>query len=236
MKSKVFRQTPLKIFIGVVCFFSSIMVSADEDWDIAKLDTARKVEYLTNVEKDIILELNKVRSNPQRYAELYIKPRLALFDGKSPFGPNSYKLPSGTYMTTAEGARSVQECYDALRGSSSSPLLMPSLGMSRAAKDHVNDQGPKGGIGHNSSNGNSPWDRLNRYGKWERDAGENISYGASTGRDIVVQLLIDDGVPSRGHRKNNLGKDFAFVGVAAGTHKNYGMMAVLDFAAVYTEK
>jgi uncharacterized protein YkwD len=224
-----------KIVIGILCFFS-IMVFAEEDWDIAKLDTARKVDYLTGVEKDIILELNKVRSNPQRYAELYIKPRLALFDGTSPFGPNSYKLPSGVYMTTTEGARGVQECYDVLRGSSRIPLLMPSPGMSRAAKDHVNDQGPKGGTGHDSSNGNSSGDRLNRYGKWEKKLGENISYGASTGRDIVVQLLIDDGVPSRGHRKNNMGKDFAFVGVAAGTHKKYGMMAVLDFAAAYTER
>jgi hypothetical protein len=225
-----------KLFIGILWFFSSIIAFADEDWDIAKLDTARNVEYLTSVEKDIILELNKVRSNPQKYAELYIKPRLALFDGTSPFGPHSYKLPSGIYMSTAEGARGVQECYDALYGSSSSPLLLPSRGMSQAAKDHVNDLGPKGSTGHNSTNGDSPWDRLNRYGKWERNVGENIDYGSSTGRDIVVQLLIDDGVSSRGHRKNNMGKDFAFVGVAAGTHKRYGMMAVLDFAAVYTEK
>jgi hypothetical protein len=234
MIRRFFRQKFLKLL--VIYLFSGIIAFADEDWDLAKLDTARKVEYLTSVEKDIILELNKVRSNPQKYAEMYIKPRLALFDGKSPFGPNSYKLPSGTYMTTAEGARGVQECYDALKASAVSPLLAPSRGMSRAAKDHVSDQGPKGTTGHNSSNGNSPWDRLNRYGKWEKNVGENIDYGSSTGRDIVAQLLIDDGVSSRGHRKNNMSKDFAFVGVAVGSHKTYGMMAVLDFAGVYTEK
>ena len=226
-----------KLWIFIVCFFSAAAVFGEpENWDIPKLDTARRMDYLSSVEKDIILELNKVRSDPRKYAELYIKPRLALFDGKSPFGPNSYLLPSGVYMTTHEGAKAVRECYNALAASGGAPLLTPSRGMSRAAKDHVQDQGPRGTSGHDSSNGASPWDRLNRYGAWSRNVGENISYGNDTGRDIVIQLLIDDGVPSRGHRENNMNRAFAFIGVGAGTHKAYETMAVLDFAASYTEK
>ncbi|MDR2495391.1 MAG: CAP domain-containing protein, partial [Spirochaetaceae bacterium] len=97
-------------------------------------------------------------------------------------------------------------------------------------------QGPRGTTGHAGSNGSSPRDRLNRYGAWGVNVGENISYGGATGQDIVVQLLIDDGVPSRGHRKNNMESAFAFAGVGVGAHKVYGTMAVLDFAAAYTEK
>ncbi|MDR2518524.1 MAG: CAP domain-containing protein [Spirochaetaceae bacterium] len=221
---------------AVFLFSAAAVFGGPENWDIPALDTARNAAYLSGVEKDIILELNKVRSDPKKYAELYIKPRIALFDGKSPFGPNSYKLPSGTYMTTAEGAKAVRECYNALRAAPSSPILMPSYGMSRAAKDHVNDQGPRGATGHSSSSGASPWDRLNRYGAWGRNVGENISYGSVTGQDIVIQLLIDDGVPSRGHRENNMSGAFGFAGVGAGAHKKFGSMAVLDFAGEYTEK
>jgi hypothetical protein len=53
----------------------------NENWDIELLDTARNVSYLTTIEKDIIFELNKVRSDPRKYAELYIKPMLNYFDG-----------------------------------------------------------------------------------------------------------------------------------------------------------
>jgi hypothetical protein len=46
------------------------------NWDIASLDTAANVDYLTGFEKDVILEMNKARSDPKKYAELYIRPTL----------------------------------------------------------------------------------------------------------------------------------------------------------------
>ncbi|MDR1986700.1 MAG: CAP domain-containing protein [Treponema sp.] len=217
---------------GVYSLLMSCVViggGAAEDWDIALLDTARTAHYLTAIEKDVVLELNKVRSDPRKYAERYIRPRLAYFEG------NRYAEPGKTTLLTNEGPGAVQECYDALCSSDSAPLLIPSQGMSSAVKDHVLDQGPTGATGHNSSNGASFSARLNRYGKWSGSAAENIAYGKNTGREIVVQLLIDDGVPSRGHRKNTMGKSYNVVGVAAGNHSRYGTMAVIDFASTYTE-
>lgn len=35
------------------------------NWDISILDTAADVDYLTGVEKDVILEMNKVRTDPK---------------------------------------------------------------------------------------------------------------------------------------------------------------------------
>jgi len=67
-------------------------------------------------------------------------------------------------------------------------------------------------------------------------AGENIGTGYDTGKAMVMQYLIDDGVSDRGHRKNLLNKAFKKVGLGFGPHKIYKWMNVVDFASAYTEK
>jgi len=66
--------------------------------------------------------------------------------------------------------------------------------------------------------------------------GENIDYGNNTGRRIVVSLLIDDGVPSRGHRTNILNPEFTVTGTSIKTHNVYRFICVLTYAAAYSEK
>jgi uncharacterized protein YkwD len=46
----------------------------------------------------------------------------------------------------------------------------------------------------------------------------------------VVRLLIDENVPSRGHRENILNAEFRFVGVGVRPHATYGTVCVQDFA------
>ena len=59
--------------------------------------------------------------------------------------------------------------------------------------------------------------------------GECISYGEAEARGIVISLLVDDGVPSRGHRKIILDPKFSAVGISAGKHVVYSAMCTLDF-------
>jgi len=59
--------------------------------------------------------------------------------------------------------------------------------------------------------------------------GENISYGYSKPRDIMIQLAVDDGVPSRGHRTNIFKEDYQYVGTCYGPHKGYREMTVLIY-------
>ena len=180
-----------------------------DGWNIANLDTARNVQYLSTLEKDIILEMNMARSDPKKYAEMYINPNL------------------GAYA---------KECYNELRNTESLPVFNPKRGLSQAARDHVADTGPKGITGHDGADGSSMSGRINRYGTWGGGASENISYGYNTAREIVLQLLIDDGVSSRGHRRNIMNKNSKYVGVSVGTHSVYRYMCVQDFAVEYTDK
>jgi uncharacterized protein YkwD len=59
---------------------------------------------------------------------------------------------------------------------------------------------------------------------------ENISYGYDDARDVVRQLIIDSGVPTRGHRHNIFGGAYRLAGVACGPHRAYGAMCTIDFA------
>ena len=207
---------------------------SSKDWDNTQLDTARNVDYLSAIEKDVVLELNKVRTNPQKYAEMYIKPRLVYFNGS--YNGRGYSEPGKITLLTNEGKKAVEECYNVLKGTKNMPALKPSKGISATAKGHVLEQGKRGTVGHNRADGSSFSDVMNRYGRWSGGCAENISYGMEDAREIVIQLLVDDGVSSRGHRKNIMNSSFGVVGVAAGAHTMYKHMCVIDFAQSYTEK
>jgi uncharacterized protein YkwD len=111
--------------------------------------------------------------------------------------------------------------------------MFPKKGLALAARDHARDQAATGALGHMGSDNSTPIDRISRYGIWDKTAGENIDYGNGDPRRIVVSLLIDDGITSRGHRLNLLNGGFKFVGVSTGAHSVYRHMCVMDFAGSY---
>lgn len=58
---------------------------------------------------------------------------------------------------------------------------------------------------------------------------ECCSYDCQTGLLVVLQLLIDQGVQSLGHRKICLDDEFAKVGVSIKPHSYYNYCCILDF-------
>jgi uncharacterized protein YkwD len=63
--------------------------------------------------------------------------------------------------------------------------------------------------------------------------GENITWGRYTSDDAMYSLLVDDGVPSRGHRVNIFNPDFTKVGIHTCTHASYGYMVVMVYAGEF---
>jgi uncharacterized protein YkwD len=197
-----------------------------EAWDLSILDTARRAAYLSEAEKDVILEINKARSDPARYAEMYLKPMLPYFSGAY------YKVPGKVTIVTNEGSAAVNQCIKAMTAQLPRLPLQPLEALYLAARDHAKDTGPRGIIGHTGSDGSDFMARIARYAKGLY-GGENISYGEEAARDIVIQFLVDDGVPSRGHRVNIMREEYVSIGAAIGPHKAYGSMCVVDFARVF---
>ena len=193
--------------------------SAPNEWDPAKLDLAKGFAGLSETESNVIFEINKARANPKKYAELYIQPLLESFNGT---------LFKG-YLQTKEGATVVEECIKVMSSHASLPPLNPDEKLVKMARTHTDKQGKTKEAGHDTPGGKSFKKRFRKYIKKGFVVGENISYGEKEARHIVAQLLIDDGVKSRGHRKNILDPDYTMTGTACGSHGKYAYMCTIDF-------
>jgi uncharacterized protein YkwD len=78
--------------------------------------------------------------------------------------------------------------------------------------------------------------RIRKYGNLISCYGENLAVGCITPMEVMLQLLIDDGSKSRGHRNNVLNPDFNYLGCFTGDHKNFGKVTVVDYAAGFVSK
>jgi len=178
---------------------------------------------MDQTEAAVLQELNLARTNPAAYAGV-------VEQYKRDFKNYTMVLVDGLWTRTVEGVPAVDEAIGYLRKVAPAPALSASGPLVLSARDHVNDIGPKGMTGHEGSDGSRPAVRIRRYGTPKSTTGENIAFRPVTARSIVVQLIVDDGVPDRGHRHTIFDPDFRVAGVAIGPHKIYGRMCVINFA------
>ncbi|MCR5454313.1 MAG: CAP domain-containing protein [Bacteroidales bacterium] len=172
--------------------------------EIAKANTAANVEGLSQMEKDMILYCNLARLDGAKFWEVYGKDN-------------------------AEGAASyVSSLETDLKEKKDLPMLMPEKSLMVAAAYHANDMSKNNFFSHSSSDGTSFSARVRSYYGGNGIA-ENISAGVSTALGVVMQLLVDDGVSSLGHRVNILNKSYNAIGVKTASHQSWGSVTVQDF-------
>jgi len=176
--------------------------------------------YLSPLEQAVVHEINVARTEPHKYAA-FLAPLRSHFVGTTLQQPGDLAPATdrGATLVTHEGVKAVEEAVTFLRTTPPLPPLTASRGMSLGAKDHVKDQGQAGTIGHQGSDGSRSENRLNRYGRWQGKSAENIAYGVASARGMIMTLIIDDGVPGRGHRHNLFDPQAHVVGVACGPHR-----------------
>ncbi len=199
-----------------------------DGWDVDLLNTGANAEFLTDEEKNMILATNMVRTNPPKFAELYVKEVAGFFQGRNLVYPT--EMP----VITKEGKSAAVQLYKELQKTKPVGILFPSHGMSAASRKHAYDQAKSGKVGHGRRNETNK--RLSEFGTWQVCMGENIAYGFESGHRALIALLIDDGVRSRGHRKNILKKEYNRIGVGSAAHKKYRWSFVVTYACDYVEK
>jgi hypothetical protein len=166
-------------------------------------NTASKAAYMTKEEQQLIWILNMMRLNPKLFANTVA--------AKYPeYSHNSY-LRNSTYY---------QSLMDTLRKIKPGNLLYPDSLCFSGAQCHAISAGAAGFVGH---------ERLTEAckEKWYFN-GECCDYGRTKALDIVMGLMIDEDVPSLGHRVICL-NPYKLIGVSIQPHKVYGHNAVLDF-------
>jgi uncharacterized protein YkwD len=218
--------------ICALCLFAGVLAGPN---DYADLNTAVFVAH------------NKARTNPQYFAQL-AKDQLEnkfVYD-RSGNPTNTMCLAKDFIpkenvcyftLTTFEGPKAWREATDVLnKRTEKLDYLKWSEGLSQACYDHIRDQGPKGNNGHVGSDGSGPSDRIKKY-VTTMMTGENLAYSdVDNGEDVILQLIIDDGVPSRGHRKNIFEKDFTHMGVSCGCHTMYNEVCCIAYGKDVQEK
>jgi len=175
-------------------------------------------------EKEMIYEINRVRSNPTSYLQ-FIQPLLDKAENTLKENGKGAKNYSLTYTTTTENGikheeidttwhytneeevKALSSLVDDLKNLKKLSILLPDAGIYKAAKKHAADQHVHDwSLMHTGTDGSHPWDRILKFSPSMSFGNENIvgNSASPTARDIVIQLLVDSGIPGYGHRYNLL--------------------------------
>jgi len=182
---------------------------------------------LSPTEQEVLNEINQARAHPEVYAK-YLEALKPLFKEKE------YRPAGRQAIVTAEGWAAVEDAIKYLRAAKPQLPLSISNGLCLAAVSHVKDQSSSGKVGHQSQSGVIT-DRVKTFGTWHGKIAENLSYGNESARDRVLDWLMDDGTPNRGHRNSLLSDNFKVVGISCGSHPEFGSMCALPLAGGFMD-
>jgi hypothetical protein len=174
-------------------------------------------------EDQVLAEINRIRANPRALAAELRRAGLVQARYGYGEGPLGFEDPDA-----------VEDAIGFLMRQPPLPPLARDGRLADAARVHVQRQGPSGQVGHGAAGALGR--RLQAEGLWAGLSAENISYGQNGPREVVRQLVVDSGVPGRGHRKNLFSGAYQAAGVACGGHAQWGSMCVIDFAGAIVRR
>ena len=114
--------------------------------------------------------------------------------------------------------------------------LTKEIKLSYAAQDLVADIGERGVVSHQDKDGNYMSERIEKYCEWDYCANEVIEVSSKNPQDILISLLVDDGVRNRADRNALFKNIYNYVGIACGPHSEYEIVTVLVFAGGIRQK
>ncbi|MEO7393434.1 MAG: hypothetical protein ABIU11_00750, partial [Chitinophagaceae bacterium] len=175
------------------------------DWNDAKYlkcNTAANALYMTAEERKTIYILNLVRMNPLLFANTVVQ--------QYPDKDGKFINRKSSYYTSLLAT---------LKKTKPKKLLYPDSLCYKSALCHATTTGKAGTVTH---------DRTKECRRQQYFSGECCQYGYITALEILLSLLIDEGIPSLGHRNICL-DNYEKLGVSIQPHTSYRYTTVLDF-------
>lgn len=158
--------------------------------------------------EEILAEINRVRTNPQAYAE-WLEARKQYFEG------TVLKLPGEKPIRTNRGKEALEEAVALLKKQSPLPQLSSTSELAGMAQEQI-------------SIVTSRQANLNLQDK-------TVSYGKYTAEGIVMQLVIDDGNRFRLNRQKILNPNIRSVGITCQAHEQYDNICAIAYEGDFPE-
>lgn len=171
------------------------------------------------LQKEVLEELNVMRSNPSAYAKYLEAMRV---------GYNK--------LNTFEGLPALEEAISTLKATKPLGKVEWSEGLFKIADAHAADVSSTGNFSHTGSDGSSLVQRVARFGSYTGYVGEAITTYDESARVIILQWLIDDGNQRRGHRKILLHPEVRLSGISTKSSSKHGFYCVLVASGGFQEK
>lgn len=159
----------------------------------------------------VLAEVNRARRQPRQYARTIE----SVFAGMDAFG--IYQR-GDRRIATIEGRGAVEEAVRFLAEAEPRPSLRMASCLNLAAARHAKSKGNIGGSGHVGATGLGPSGRASLLTSRPVACSENIAYGYDDVTALVSALIVDDGVPGRGHRLNLFDPRMASFGSGRAPH------------------
>ena len=195
------RFISILLFINATTNYFSQISSEWKEKEIENANTVEDISYLNEIEKEAVVVLNLARLYPKKFVQIELKNYTGLVELYGDYLSNSrYKT---SLIRTMNSMKPIQKLY-------------PDSTLNEFAKCFAKETSENGIVGHKRINCEDGY------------FAECCSYGMFTGKQIIIQLLIDHDVPSLGHRKICLDKEYQFIGVSESTHSKYSTCCVID--------
>jgi hypothetical protein len=198
-------MTRLRFYIAFTFFIFLVNWTFAQQWTVDQLkkaNTAEHATYMSRIERDIIMYINLARLYPQQYLKLEV---LDYIDQDK----------SGFYSGDSKYVKSL---IKDLENRTPTHALEPDAYLYESAKCFSKESGDKGVVGHRRVD-------CKNYSY----AAECCFYGVANANEVVLDLLVDEGVRDVGHRMICLDKYYNTIGVSRYSHKDWKECVVADF-------
>ena len=178
---------------------------------------------IEQIKKQVIIETNRIRTNPKAYIPI-LEKYLENFDDNILTRPDKNEC-----IETQEGPKAYKEAIEFLKNQKPIDEIQFDEEASKVAEEYAKILANSKGEEENGQDEFHIEQRVEKYLEYDYAISENIDFGGSTGVEVIVNLLVDDGVKLRTHRNNLFSDKFQYYGVAVSTHPEYDYCTVIDY-------